>query len=110
MDKIKFHLDESVERAIAEALRRRSIDVTTTPEANLLGITDREQLAFAIAQNRVVFTQDDDFLALHQEGLHHCGIVYCHQNNRSIGEMVRGLVLIWEVLEPLEMYDHIEFI
>ena len=31
-DKIKFHLDESVERAIADGLRRREIDVTTTVE------------------------------------------------------------------------------
>lgn len=29
-DKIKFHLDENVENAIAEGLRRRNIDVTTT--------------------------------------------------------------------------------
>ena len=65
MEKIQFHLDEQVERAIAEALRRRGIDVTTTPEARLLGATDEEQLAFAISQERVIFTQDDDFLALH---------------------------------------------
>ncbi|WP_347178797.1 DUF5615 family PIN-like protein [Roseofilum capinflatum] len=110
LEKIKYHLDESVERAIAEGLRRRSIDVTTTPEENLLGITDEEQLAFAIANNRVVFTQDDDFLALHQRGLDHCGIVYCHQKSRSMGEIVRGLVLIWEVLEPLDMQNHVEFV
>ena len=40
MEKIRFHCDEQVERAIAEALRRRGIDVTTTPEARLLGATD----------------------------------------------------------------------
>jgi hypothetical protein len=31
-------------------LRRRGIDVTTTPEAGLLGVADEEQLAFAISQ------------------------------------------------------------
>ncbi|NEP55677.1 MAG: hypothetical protein F6K31_01365 [Symploca sp. SIO2G7] len=110
LDKISFHLDEQVERAIAEGLRRRNVNVTTTPEAGLLGATDEEQLAFVVAQKRVIFTQDDDFLALHQRGLDHCGIVYCHQNSRSIGEIVRGLILIWEVLDPLEMQNHIEFI
>ncbi len=30
--KIRFHLDENVSNAIAEGLRRRGIDVTTTPE------------------------------------------------------------------------------
>ncbi|NES23345.1 MAG: hypothetical protein F6K41_31615 [Symploca sp. SIO3E6] len=110
LDKISFHLDEQVERAIAEGLRRRNVNVTTTPEAGLLGATDEEQLAFVVAQKRVIFTQDDDFLAIHQRGLDHYGIVYCHQNSRSIGEIVRGLVLIWEVLDPLEMQNHVEFI
>jgi predicted nuclease of predicted toxin-antitoxin system len=64
-------------------LIRGDIDVTTTLEARLLGAADEEQLAFAVSQERVIFTQDDDFLALHQQGLEHCGIVYCHQNSRS---------------------------
>ena len=42
MEKIKFHLDESVERAIADGLRRREIDVTTTPEVELIGVSDEE--------------------------------------------------------------------
>ena len=110
MEKIRFHLDEQVDRAIGEALSRRGIDVTTTPEAGLLGAVDQEQLAFAISQQRVIFTRDDDFLAFHQRGIEHYGLVYCHQNSRSIGEIVRGLILIWEVLEPLDMQNHIEFI
>lgn len=110
MAKIRFHLDEQVERSIAEALRRRNVDITTTPEVGLLGATDEEQLAFSVSQERVIFTQDDDFLAIHQQGLEHYGIVYCHQNSRSIGEIVRGLILIWEVLEPLDMKNHVEFI
>ncbi len=32
---IKFHLDENVRNAIAEGLRRRAIDVTTTSEQSL---------------------------------------------------------------------------
>ena len=110
MEEIRFHMDEQVDRAIAEALKRRGIDVTTTPEAGLLGAVDEEQLAFAISQQRVIFTRDDDFLAFHQHGVEHYGLVYCHQNSRSIGEIVRGLILIWEVLEPSDMQNHIEFI
>lgn len=34
---IQFHLDEHMSKAIAIGLRRRGIDVTTTPEAGLLG-------------------------------------------------------------------------
>jgi predicted nuclease of predicted toxin-antitoxin system len=61
---IKFHLDENVSNAVAESLRRRGIDVTTTPEQNLMGTSDAEQLAFGLEQQRVLFTQDDDLLKL----------------------------------------------
>ena len=56
MAKIRFHLDEQVERSIGEGLRRRNIDVTTTPEVGLLGASDEEQLAFVMLQQRVIFT------------------------------------------------------
>ena len=37
---MRFHLDEHVPHAIAEGLRRRGIDVTTTVEAGLRGTSD----------------------------------------------------------------------
>ena len=107
---IKFHLDENVPRAIADGLRRRGIDVTTTPEEGLISASDRSQLEFALTQNRIIFTQDADFLRLHQAGIKHAGIAFCPQNSKSIGEIIRGLVLIWELLEPKDMLEHIEYL
>jgi predicted nuclease of predicted toxin-antitoxin system len=107
---IRFHLDEHVDRAIADGLRRRGIDVSTTPEAGLLQATDQEQLDYVRAQGRVRFTEDADFLRLHAAGESHPGIAYCHQQTRSIGEIVRGLVLIWELLDPGEMANRVEYI
>src|SRR3954466_3270903 len=46
---IRFHLDEHCPAALATGLRRRGMDVTTTPEAGLLQATDLEQLAYADA-------------------------------------------------------------
>ena len=37
---IRFHLDENCPHAIAEGLRRRGIDVTTTPEVDLISASD----------------------------------------------------------------------
>jgi predicted nuclease of predicted toxin-antitoxin system len=107
---IKFHLDENVSNAVAEGLRRRGVDVTTTPEQNLIGVSDQEQIAFAREQQRVIFTQDDDFLKLHQSKVSHSGIAYCHQGSRSIGEIVKTLALIWEWVEPEDMIRQVEFI
>jgi hypothetical protein len=43
--RIRFHLDERVDVAIARALRRHGVDVTTTVEAGLRTASDEEQLA-----------------------------------------------------------------
>jgi predicted nuclease of predicted toxin-antitoxin system len=61
---VRWYMDEHVPRAVTQGLQRRGIDVLTTQEAGMLGMADDQQLAFAISQGRVVFTQDDDFLAL----------------------------------------------
>jgi predicted nuclease of predicted toxin-antitoxin system len=106
---IRFHLDEHIAKAVANGLRRLGIDVTTSADAGLLGASDPEQLAYALAEGRVFFTQDSDFLAL--AGVtQHAGIVYCDQNTRTIGQMVRGLQLLWDVYEPDEMQNRVEFI
>jgi hypothetical protein len=97
---IRFHLDENCSHAIAAGLRRRGIDVTTTPEKGLLGAVDEDQLAFCLAENRLIFSNDDDLLRLAASGVEHAGITYCQQRKRRIGEIIRGLVLIWERLEP----------
>jgi len=109
-DRIKFHLDENISQVITNGLRRRGINVTTTPEEKLIGKSDEEQLTFALSQNRVIFTQDTDFLRINQSSITHAGIAYCPQQSKSIGQIIRGLLLIWEILEPEEMYNHIEFI
>src|SRR5262245_45841556 len=107
---IRFHLDENCHRAIAEGLRRRGVDVTTTPEAGLLNATDDEQLAYARPRGRVIFTQDRDFLRLHAEGEPHPGIAYCDKDTKSIGEIIAMLVLIWEIYESDEMANRVELI
>lgn len=110
MAKIKFHIDENITLAIGNGLRRRGIDVTTTPEQGMIWQSDEQQLAFALSQERVIFTQDTDFLRLHHAGLSHAGIVYCPQTSKSIGEILQGLVLIWEVLNAEEMNNHLEYL
>ena len=107
---IRFHLDENCPKAVAIGLRRRGIDVTTTPEAGLLEATDEVQAAFALLQRRVIFTQDEDFLAIQASGVPHAGIAFCKKDTRSIGEMIRGLVLLWEVYEPAEVVNRVEYL
>ena len=59
----------------------------------------------------VIVTHDADFLRLDAGGAMHAGIVYCPQR-RSLGELnlVRRMVLIWELLEPGEMRGQEEYL
>lgn len=107
---IRFHLDENCHRAVAEGLRRRGIDVTTTAEAGLMRATDEEQMAYAVRENRVLLTHDRHFLQLHSSGHTHTGIAYCDKDSRSIGEFLRSLILIWEILDPQDMLGKVEFL
>ena len=75
-----------------------------------MSASDEEQIAYGVAQSRVIFTPDRDFLRLQAAGVPHEGIAYCDKDTKSIGEMIQGLVLIWEVLEPDEMRNRVEYL
>jgi predicted nuclease of predicted toxin-antitoxin system len=107
---IRYHLDEHCPHAISIGLRRHGIDVTTAADAGLLRASDERHVAFALAEGRVIFTEDDDYLTLNSRGVPHAGITYCHQQTRSIGEIINSLVLIWEVYDPPEMANRIEYL
>ena len=63
-ERLKFHLDEHISHRVADALRQKGIDVTTTTDAGLRKKKDKQHLDFAISQNRVMVTQDTDHLIL----------------------------------------------
>lgn len=109
MGTIKFYTDEHVARAVVRGLRERGVDVSTVAEAGLSGAADTAQLAHTRTEGRVVFTHDVDFLRLHAAGVEHTGIVYSAQE-LSIGDVIRGLMLIVHVLDADEMINHVEFL
>lgn len=107
---IRYHLDENCDPRIAAGLRLHGVDVSTTPEAGLLRAPDEEQLAYAVGQGRVIVTHDTDFLRLAAMAKESPGIVFAPEGGRSIGEIIRGALLIWEVCEPDEMRNHVEYL
>jgi len=108
-DRIRFHLDEHVDPAIAIALRRAGIDVTTTIEAGLRTKDDQAHLLFARGKGRVIVTRDQDFLSLAAATKNHPGIVF-YTADQSMREIIEGLILIYEVMLPDEMAGWIEYI
>jgi hypothetical protein len=107
---MKFHLDENVDHAIADGLRRRAINVTTSTDAGLIGASDEAQISFALLQERVIVTHDRDFLRLDSLGVSHSGIAFCPPATRSIGEIVRRLSLTHECLTDSDMRGQVEYL
>lgn len=109
-ERIQFHLDENVDSKIARALMRYGIDVTMSTAVGLRSASDEDHLAFAQREQRVIFTHDDDFLRLASQTNDHAGIIYCHKTKRTVGEIIRSLILVYEVLLPEEIAGSVEFI
>lgn len=109
-ERIRFHLDEHVDTDIALALRRHGVDVTTTVEAGLRTKSDEDHFRFATAERRVIVTDDPDFIRLAGRSPDHPGIVVCHRSSRSIGQVIQGLILVYEVLTPEEMRGRVEYL
>jgi predicted nuclease of predicted toxin-antitoxin system len=109
-DRIRFYSDQHYPAPVTAGLRRRGIDVLTAQEANQCGASDPDQLALAAVQGRVLATFDSDFLALHQSGTSHAGIVWCPATKYGIGALVQMLVLLHSVVTAGEMQNHVEYL
>jgi len=90
---IQFHLDENMPRAVADGLRRRGVDVSTSVEADLVGATDERQLNYACRHGRTIVTRDADMLRLNAAGIEHTGIVFWTQR-RTVGQLIAALDLL----------------
>jgi predicted nuclease of predicted toxin-antitoxin system len=102
-------MDEHVAKAVTEGLRRRGVDVVTVQELGLQAAEDQQHLQRATQEGRVVVTQDTDFLRLHAAEVPHGGIVYASQQT-PVSQMLRGLMLIHDVLTSEDMTRHVEFL
>ena len=77
---MKVYLDEDLSPAIADILRRKGLDATSTHEAGTVQLDDRAQLAYATREGRTIVTANVvDFIELAHEAVatntEHAGIV-----------------------------------
>jgi predicted nuclease of predicted toxin-antitoxin system len=106
---IKIYVDESVNVAIVEGLKRRGVNAFSAKDLGKLGLTDEEQLKTAIQNQAAIFTHDVDFIktAINKK---HLGIIYVHQQKLTIGECIKKLKFIAETKTAEEMQNQILFL
>ncbi len=109
MARLRFYFDEHIHSAVADALERRGVDVLTVQAATRRGFADKEQLAYALQQERVIVTQDSDYIALVASGQPHAGIAFA-QPRASVAEVINSLLLLYDVLSAEEMQNHVEYL
>lgn len=109
---IRYHLDHDFNhcKSIARALQQKGIDVTLSRQVGLAEASDDEQLEQALRTGRVIVTHDAHFIGFWRRQAKNSGIVRCQQGELSIGDIIRGLVLIWETCSAEEMVGSIIFL
>ena len=98
---------------IAEAIRLRGYEATTTRDEQRLGADDQDQLAFASRQKYTLVTYNvHDYPRLHYQwittGKHHAGVIIASQENPR--RNIRALLNILAVVTSAEMEDQLEYL
>ncbi|NQU21415.1 MAG: DUF5615 family PIN-like protein [Candidatus Nealsonbacteria bacterium] len=93
---LKAFADEHIVFPIVQALRARGMDVVTVQDRSLQGTDDSVLLDATLQDERVMLTNDRDFLVLaadraaRQEVF--APVFYWPQQRRTIGEVVRSVI------------------
>jgi len=114
--RIRLYLEEdSMRRALAQALRSRGVDVTTALDEGMIDREDEEHLDYATAQGRVLYSFNvGDFYDLHTayltQGKSHAGLILAPQQRYSVGEQMRRLLKLMAAKSAEDMKDQVEFL
>ncbi len=106
-----IYADENIERSVIDGLRRRGIEVFSAKEHRYSGKPDEFHIKKAAEIKAVILTHDIDFLKITSTpGVNHTGIIFSHPKNVSIGQCIKGVELIVNILTDKDMENHIEFL
>jgi predicted nuclease of predicted toxin-antitoxin system len=108
---MKIYADENIETSIIDGLRRRRITEHSAVELGYRGKPDKFHMSKADELDAIVLTHDVDFLIMGSAPyVTHRGIIFSHSKNVSIGDCIRGVEVVANVLSDRDMRNHIEFL
>ncbi len=111
---VSFYFDEHVPFWIAETLRRRRVDVLIAQEDGHDETPDPIVLDRATSLERVMFTQDEDFLvettARVRRSAKFAGVIFARQIPHLLTRYMTDLELIGLVGSPEEFRDRVTFL
>lgn len=112
-NQISVYMDEDVTKVVAEALKRRGFNASTTAQHGNFELDDEEQLKFATSLGAVLLTHNvKDFPRIHyqflEQGLSHKGIIVAKQV--SVGEIVQRFLRLAAKLSAADMENRLEYL
>ena len=111
---VPLYMDVHVRRSVVLALRLRGVDVLTAQEDGTAQFEDDDLLDRAMQSGRVLFSQDQDLLneatTRQRGGKEFAGVIYAHQQNITVRQMIEDLELIAKICEPEELENRVVFL
>ncbi|MEH2408660.1 DUF5615 family PIN-like protein [Nostoc sp.] len=105
---VALYIDENVHRGITDGLRIRGVDVLTVQEDGRTSFPD------PLILDRVLFSQDDDFLAeanhRQDKQINFAGVIYAHKLRVTVGDCVRDLEIIAKTAYLEELSNRIQYL
>lgn len=113
---IRLYFDEdSQDSDVVRDVRFRGLDILTSHEAGMDHRNDEDQLDFAMAEGRILYSFNaKDFNRIHIEYITHnkphAGIIISQQHRYSLGEQMRRLTRIVNARTAEQMINQLEFL
>jgi predicted nuclease of predicted toxin-antitoxin system len=109
----RLFLDEDVWTGLAIALRQAGYDTVSVDDVGRKGLSDEEQMAFAIAEGRAILTHNiQDFAPLaatyYEQGIEHPGIIVARHFEK--GELLRRTLALLGSLRPEQLANTLRFV
>lgn len=112
---IRLYIDEdSMDRDLVNALRARSVDVTTAQADGLTECSDEEHLQYAHQEGQALYSFNrGNCYRLHTadlaQGRAHAGIILARQQQYSVGEQMRRLLKLMAAKTAEDTKNQVEF-
>jgi len=104
---LKLYMDVHVPQSVTNGLNLVGVDVLTSQEDRTTTFPDSRLLNRATALQRVLFSQDRDFLTeaskRQRSGANFAGLIYLYQEQMIVGQCIEDLELICKAYDPKDI-------
>ena len=106
-----LYTDVHVPLAVTSGLRRCGIDVLTSQQDGTIELSDAELLSRATDLDRVLLTQDTDFLMIANEWqsseTQFRAVIFVRQIGMGIGEIIEDIHLLLTAADETELWNQV---